>query len=253
MAIGAGRARIARQLLIESLTLAIAGGGVGLLVAAVGLRLIARFQLPGGIEIESLDLGLSRMALIYTASVASLTGVVFGLAPAWRAARTDVLGSLREQSRSATGRIGLRSTLVAIQVALSLALLAGTGLFLQSLAHSLRMPLGFRVDGVATASVNLGSARYDAARANAFYDEAIDRVHALPGVTAAAWTSLVPTNGAHVMTPRLKATRHALTKTSSSTSRPSGPSTSDGRHSPVARSQIYHRRLHLASRRGHHQ
>ncbi len=200
MAIGAGRARIARQLLVESLTLAIAGGGVGLLVAIVGLRLMARFQLPNGIEIESLGLGLSRTAMIYTAGIASLTGVVFGVAPAWRAAHTDVLGSLRDQSRSATGRIGLRSTLVAIQVALSLALLAGTGLFLQSLAHSLRMPLGFTVDGVATASVNLGSARYDAARANAFYDEAIARVHALPGVTSAAWTSLVPTNGAYVTT-----------------------------------------------------
>ena len=87
-----------------------------------------------------------------------------------------------------------------IQVALSLVLLAGTGLFLRSLVHSLRVPLGFTVDGVATASVNLGSARYDAARANAFYDEAIARVHALPGVTSAAWTSLVPTNGAHVIT-----------------------------------------------------
>jgi predicted permease len=199
MAIGAGRNRIVRQLLVESIVLAIAGAGAGLLVASVGLRLLARFQLPGGIEIEALGLGLSRGALLYTAIVASVTGIVFGLAPAWRAAHTDLVGSLRDDTRSISARSGLRSTLVAAQVALSLVLLAGTGLFLQSLVHSLRVPLGFTVEGVATASVNLGTARYDA-RAKVFYDDAIVRVHRLPGVTAASWSSLVPTNGAHVFT-----------------------------------------------------
>jgi predicted permease len=200
LAIGAGRVRIARQLFVESFVLALIGGAAGLAVAVIGFRLIARFQLPGGIEIDSLGLTLNRAALLYTIGVASLTSLVFGLAPAWRAARTDVLGSLRDQTRSTSARSGLRSALVAVQVALSLALLAGTGLFLQSLVHSLRLPLGFRTDGVATASVNLGTARYDAPRANGFYDTALERVHRLPGVTEAAWTTLVPTNGAHVMT-----------------------------------------------------
>ena len=198
LAIGAGRGRVARQLLIESLALSIIGGVAGLFVAAAALRLLARFQLPGGIELEPLGLDLGTATLGYTAIVACATSVVFGLAPAWRAARTDVLGSLRDESRATSARSGPRSTLVAAQVALSLVLLTGTGLFLQSLVHSLRVPLGFRVDGVATASVNLGAARYDTARAKVFYDDAMERVGRLPGVTAAAWSTLVPTNGARV-------------------------------------------------------
>jgi predicted permease len=200
MAIGAGRGRIARQLLIESVVLSAIGGLAGLYVASTVLRLLARFQLPGGIEIEGLALGLSTAALGYTCVVASVTGMLFGLAPAWRAARTDVLGSLRDESRATSARSGLRSTLVAAQVALSLVLLTGTGLFLRSLVQSLRVPLGFQVDGVATASVNLGAARYDPARAKVFYDEALARIHRLPGVTAASWSTLVPIGGSRVFT-----------------------------------------------------
>jgi predicted permease len=102
------------------------------------------------------------------------------------------------ESAGITGSEAIRRRVAA--VALSVVLLAGTGLFLRSLVRALDTPLGFRADGVATASVNLGAARYDAARAEAFYDEALARVRRLPGVTAAAWTSLVPTNGARVFT-----------------------------------------------------
>jgi predicted permease len=129
-----------------------------------------------------------------------ITGLLFGLAPAWRASRIDVLQSLRDDSRATSARSTLRSTLVAAQVALSLVLLAGTGLFLRSLLESLRVPLGFRVEGVATASVNLGAARYDQARAQAFYEDALARVRSVPGVAAAAWSNLVPILGARVFT-----------------------------------------------------
>jgi putative ABC transport system permease protein len=200
MAIGAGRGRIARQLLIESLVLSGIGGVAGLYVASTVLRLLGRFQLPGGIEIEGLGLELNAAALMFTAAVVAVTGLLFGLAPAWRAARTDVLQSLRDDSRATSARSGLRSTLVAAQVALSLVLLAGTGLFLRSLVQSLRVPLGFRVEGVATASVNLGVARYDGPRAKAFYDDALARVKRLPGVTAASWSTLVPILGARMFT-----------------------------------------------------
>ena len=200
MAIGAGRGRIARQLLIESFVLSAIGGLAGLYVAMTVLRLLARFQLPGGIEIDGLALGLSGAALGYTGVVACVTGALFGLAPAWRAARTDVLGSLRDESRATSARSGVRSTLVAAQVALSLVLLTGTGLFLRSLVQSLRVPLGFQVDGVATASVNLGAARYDPARARVFYDEALARIHRLPAVAAASWSTLVPIAGSRVFT-----------------------------------------------------
>jgi predicted permease len=198
MAIGAGRGRIARQLLIESLVLSAIGGVTGLYVASTVLRLLGRFQLPGGIEIEGLGLELNAASLAFTAIVVAVTGLLFGLAPAWRAARMDVLLSLRDDSRATSARSGLRSTLVAAQVALSLVLLAGTGLFLRSLVQSLRVPLGFRVEGVSTASVNLGVARYDSPRAKAFYDEALARVKRLPGVTAASWSTLVPILGARM-------------------------------------------------------
>jgi putative ABC transport system permease protein len=209
MAIGAGRGRIARQLLIESLVLSAIGGVAGLYVASTVLRLLARFQLPGGIEIEGLGLELNAAALIFTAAVVAITGLLFGLAPAWRASRIDVLQSLRDDSRATSARSGLRATLVAAQVALSLVLLAGTGLFLRSLLESLQVPLGFRVDGVATASVNLGVARYDTPRAKAFYDVALARVKRLPGVTAASWSTLVPILGARMFTATVEGYKSA--------------------------------------------
>jgi putative ABC transport system permease protein len=199
MAIGASRGRVVRQLLAESLVLAAIGGLASVTVATIGLRLLARFQLPGGIEIDGLDLALSTPVLAFTMAVAAVTGVLFGLAPAWRAARADVVESLRDGARAAASRGGLRSWLVATQVGLSLVLLAGTGVFLRSLSASLRAPLGFRVEQVATASVNLGAARYDLPRAREFYTDALTRVKRLPGVTAAAWTSLVPTLGSRSM------------------------------------------------------
>jgi len=198
MAIGAGRGSIARQLLLESIVLSMVGGTAGLWVASAGLQALARFQLPGGIEIDGLDLGLSRAALGVTALLTIVTSILFGVAPALRASKADVLESLRQESRATTARNGLRSTLVAIQVALSLVLLIGTGLFLRSLVNVVREPLGFDVAHVATASVNLGAARYSAARAATFYDAALERARALPGVTAAAWSTLVPINGSRV-------------------------------------------------------
>jgi predicted permease len=199
MAIGAGPARVARQLLIESLVLAVFGGAASIVIADLGLALLGRFQLPGGIEIDALDLSISGTVLGFTALVSCLTGVLFGMVPAWQAARTDVLQSLRDDSRGASARSGLRSTLLGAQVAVSLVLLAGTGLFLRSLVASLRTDLGFRVDHVATASVKLGAARYDSARARAFYDEALARVKQLPGVTSAAWSTVIPTLGSRSM------------------------------------------------------
>lgn len=207
MAIGAGRGRIARQLLIESLVLSAIGGAAGLYVASAALQLLGRFQLPGGIEIEGLGLELNTAALVFTGLTAAFAALLFGLAPAWRAARLDVLGTLRDESRATSARSGLRSTLVAVQVALSLVLLTGTGLFLQSLLGSVRVPLGFRVEGVATASVNLGAARYDTPRARAFYDEALSRARRLPAVTAAAWSNLVPILGARVFSTTVEGYR----------------------------------------------
>jgi predicted permease len=196
LALGAGRARVGRQLLVESLVLALTGGALGLAIAVVMLRLIARFQLPGGIEIEGLSLAVDRPALGFAVVASTATALLFGVVPAWQGARTGALASLRDETRSTSARSRLRMTLVATQVALSLVLLAGTGLFLRSFAQAVRVPLGFTPDGVATASVALGAAKgFDVARSRAFFADALARAHQLPDVTAAAWTTVLPING----------------------------------------------------------
>lgn len=195
LALGASRARVTRQMLLESLMLSALGGAAGLAVAYFGLRVLGRFQLPGGMDIETLGLEMDETAFAATAVVSIGSGLLFGVVPAWRAAGDDVLGALRNDARMGAARSGLRSSLIAAQVALSLVLLAGTGLFLRSLKHALDVPVGFDARGVATASVNLGLARFDEVRAKTFYDAALERVKQLPDVSAAAWTWLIPTNG----------------------------------------------------------
>jgi ABC-type antimicrobial peptide transport system permease subunit len=116
LALGAGRARVGRQLLIESLVLSAMGGALGLAVAVVMLRLIARFQLPGGIDIDGLDLGLNRTALVVAAFTSIATALLFGVVPAWRGSHTGPLASLRDESRSTSARSRMRSTFVAFQV-----------------------------------------------------------------------------------------------------------------------------------------
>ena len=196
LALGATRGRIMQQVLSEAVVLAVIGGALGAGLAAFALRAMPSFELPGGLLLSALPLEISRSALALTFGLSLLTGVIFGAAPAWRASRSDALSSIRGHSRGATGRSHLRSSLLAAQVAMSLMLLAGTGLFANSLMAALDSPLGFNSKGVTTATVNLGLARYETARARIFYDAALERVRRLPGVTHAAWSNLVPTRGA---------------------------------------------------------
>jgi len=199
LAIGAGRGRVIRQLLTESIVLATAGGVLGLEVASIALRLMARFQLPGGIDIDGLPLGVNRGVLAFAALVSGGTVLLFGLAPAWQAARTDSLAAIRGDLRVTT-RSRLRSGLIAAQVALSVVLLTGSGLFLQSLASAMRVPLGFSPAGVATTTLTPLAKGFDRTRARQFFDDALVRVRQIPGVTAAAWTNILPINGSMSMT-----------------------------------------------------
>ena len=200
LALGARRGRLVRQMLTENLLLALAGGTAGLFVARWMIALLARFQLPGEIPIEGLRLGLGWRSRLTVALAASLgTAVLFGLVPALRASALGIVGALRDQAR-ATSRHRLRGALITAQVALSLVLLAGGALFVRGLERALRTELGFRSEGVATASVDLGLARYEAARARQFYDSALDRLYALPSVRAAAWASHVPMRGVMMWT-----------------------------------------------------
>ncbi|HYT65226.1 MAG TPA: FtsX-like permease family protein, partial [Vicinamibacterales bacterium] len=198
LAIGAGPARIFRQVLTENVVLAVLGCALGLIVASVSLRLMARFQLPGGIDIQELPLAVDRHALAVAMVIAAATVVLSGLLPAFQAARVSSLATLRGASR-VSPRSGVRSALVAVQIALSLVLLTGTALFLQSFAAALRVPLGFNPAGVATTTLTPAAKGFDKPRAREFFDAALVKVHAIPGVTAAAWTNMLPINGSMSM------------------------------------------------------
>ena len=195
LALGAGRPRVIRQMLTESLLLSATGGLLGLAFATLALRVLGAYELPGGLPIRGIGLEINRDALLLTGALALITALLFGAAPAWRAARTDVMVSLRDETRGASARSGLRSALVGAQVALSLVLLTGSGLFVRSLLQAMKVPLGFKTQDVAMASVNLNLVRYDDARSREFYDAALARVKSLPQVKDAAWTSIIPTVG----------------------------------------------------------
>jgi predicted permease len=203
IALGATRGRLIGQLASETFVLAILGGAAGLLVAHLTLQLLSSYQLPGGIDIANLGLALDATTVLATAALTLLTGVLFGLAPAWSASGGDLLQSLRGAG-GGSPKSRLRASLVAGQVALSLVLLAGTGLFLRSLGHALNTPLGFVPDRVATASVNLGLSGYTPSRATEFYATALELISAIPGVSSAAWSSLIPTNGSMMATVQVE-------------------------------------------------
>jgi len=199
LALGARRGRLVRQMLTENLSLALVGGAAGLFVARWMIALLARFQLPGEIPIEGLALGLGGRSLTVALAASIGTAVLFGLVPALQASALGIVGALRDQIRT-TSRHRLRGALITAQVALSLVLLAGGALFVRGLERALRTELGFRPEGVATATVDLGLARYEAERARRFYDSTLDRLYALPSVRAAAWASRVPMRGVMMWT-----------------------------------------------------
>jgi predicted permease len=198
LALGSTRAAVARLLVVESLMLSLAGGAAGLVVATLAFRLLSAYELPGGIAIENVRLEIDSLALAATAGLSCLTGIFFSVLPAWRAARTDVVVAIRDHGRGTTSRGALRNSLLAIQVALSVVLLSGTGLFARSLQSGLSTSFGFNVDRVTTASVNLGLAGYDEGRARTLYADAVERLRAHPQVASAAWATMIPTRGSWV-------------------------------------------------------
>ncbi len=192
MALGAGGGRVARQLLTESLMLALAGGAIGLAItplALEGLVAIAAKSLPRAVH-TSIDLQV--LAVTLAASLA--TGILFGLAPALQIARKRNFEGLRT-GRNTEGRHPkrLRAALVVGETALSLLLLVGAGLLLRSFAEVLKVDPGFRPDGVLTLRVSLPDAIYSKPeQIRAFYDTLLDRIQKLPGVEAAGAVSGLP-------------------------------------------------------------
>src|SRR5574338_789027 len=166
-------------MLVETVVLAAIGGAAGLVGEQITLALLTSYQLPGDIPIANLDLRVSSAVVAATGVIALAAGLLFGAAPAWRASRADVGAALRDTTRAASARSRVRSALVAAQIALSLVLLAGSGLFLRSLVNAVNTPLGFDSRGVVTASVNVALAGYDQSRAAVFYRTVLERARSM--------------------------------------------------------------------------
>ncbi len=194
LALGAGRGRLVRQLLTESAVLAVAGAAAGLLVARWGMDLLLGYQPPGGGQLE-LPRGLDPVALGFTALVTLLTGIGFGLVPALRASRPEVVPALKgAEPRWHERLFGLRGTLVVVQVAISLVLVVGAALFLRSIANLRAVELGYAPGDVLLASVDLQQAGYDRARGTAFTAELLERLGAVPGVSVASAAQVITPN-----------------------------------------------------------
>jgi putative ABC transport system permease protein len=197
-ALGASRSRLIRQLLAESLLLAVAGGSAGLALAWGGVRFLTA-NLGDQIAFPRIDaIGLDARVLAFTAIVALLSGVIFGFAPALTSAAINLNDALKEGGRSGSaGRAGkLRSVFVVIEVALALVLLVGAGLLLRSFARVLSTDPGFSADHVMTMQLTLPSATYhESAKRIQFWHNLLLRIHDLPGVTSAGTVSFLPMNG----------------------------------------------------------
>ncbi|MEX1245555.1 MAG: ABC transporter permease [Thermoanaerobaculia bacterium] len=200
-ALGASRARIVRQMLTESLALALLGGVLGIVVAFWGVDAFARWLPEGTARLP--EIRLDGGVLIFGLALSALTAIVFGLLPALQASRASFVDTLRHASaRGGTGRRQpLQGLLVASEVALSLVLLAGAGLLGKSLSHLRHVDSGFRGQNVATMSVDLSERVYtDDARTLAFYDALLERLGAVADVRAAAAVNTLPMGGTNSWT-----------------------------------------------------
>ena len=201
MAMGASRSRIIRQLLTESLLLAMAGGVLGLLLAMWGTdALIAAIPdtLPRAEEI-----GIDNRVLAFTLAVSLVTGIIFGLMPALSASKPDLNESLKEGGRtSASGRQSVRSLLVVSEVALALVLLIGAGLMIRSIFELRGVPSGLNPQNVLTMEVPLSSNTYnEAIKIRTFYQQLLERIKSVPGIEAAAINADMPLTGSDSEAP----------------------------------------------------
>ncbi len=195
LALGASRFRLARQLLTESLLLVGLGGLLGLMFARLGSAFLASFFATGQGRLF-VSLPLDYRLLLFTAGVALLTVLIFGLAPALQATRVDPQPALKD-SASATTRARARfgKLLVVAQIALSLPLLVGAGLFLRTLSNLKNIDAGFQPEGVVTIRVQPVGATYSGERLANLWKEMTERVARLPGVRSVSLSSLSPLDG----------------------------------------------------------
>jgi predicted permease len=191
LALGASRARLARQLLIESLLLAVIGAAAGLIVAQWGGHFLVSLLATDGV---SLELPVDARLLAFSMAAGLLAALVFGVAPAWRACRRAPIDAMKTRgpAASASGRPVMADTLVVAQVALSLVLLVGASLFLQSFKRLTLVPLGFERDRVLLAEIDTRRADIAPSARRTTYEGIHERVLALPGVEGAAVSITAP-------------------------------------------------------------
>ena len=197
-ALGAGKARLVRQLLIESTLVATAGGALGLLLATWVAELLRNFAIARSPEPISLDVSPDARVLAFALGVSVLSAIAFGLVPALRATSVDILPVLREDAPQSTGRSRTRRMLIATQMALCTLLLACATLFLRSLANARVIDPGFDARGVYDVSLDVSSRNLDRQRTIAFYDELRTRAASLPGARSATIAALVPLGGSNM-------------------------------------------------------
>ena len=196
-ALGAGRARLVRQLVTESAVMSLIGGVAGLLLALWGVRALVRVAPQ---DIPRLDaVSVDPTVLLFAIAVALVTGVVFGLIPALHAARPDIGSALKEGARGSGARPAsrrLRNTLVISEIALAVMLLAGAGLLIRSFRELMRVDPGFRAENVMSFNLSLPEEKYKALEARSLLvDGLVERLRAIPGVQSAGASMGLPLTG----------------------------------------------------------
>ena len=194
IALGAGRGRMIRQLLTESLLLALMGGVLALPMAVFGVRALVTLN---PIELPRMaGVGVDGVVFAFALGITTLIGIGVGLVPALHASRGDLNIKLQQSSRrTAGGHHWLRRTLVIAEVSLALVLLVGAGLLFRSLSHLFAIDPGFDTSQLLTMQVQVSGSRFDDEKTHRFYTQSLEAVSALPGVSAAAFTSQLPLSG----------------------------------------------------------
>ena len=191
LAIGAGRGRVVRQVLTETLVLSLGGGGAGYLLASFISSALSRLQAPMDFPMH-FKVTVDWRVFLFALAGAIVAAVLSGSAPAWRASRTDPNAALRGASTTWRGRFALRDLLVIVQVAICFVLVSASFLSLRGLQQAFRMNVGFQPQHVSTAAFELNLAGYSEDRGRAFQRQALEAIQQLPGVQSAAYSNSVP-------------------------------------------------------------
>jgi predicted permease len=194
LSLGAGRMRLIRQLLTESVLLGLFSGVLGFLFGYGGCRILESLR-PAEYAQNLADLRLDESVFVFALAVALLTGLIFGIVPALRSSRVSVAEVLKEETRGAgrsRGRVGLANTLLAGQVAASLVLLVVAALFLRSIEREYLIDPGFQTKHLALVMLYPGQAGYDRVRTEQFYKQTLERIGRIPGISSVSWASNLP-------------------------------------------------------------